>query len=128
LRFATRPLPEPLAPTDGYITLMHPRRAAWLQAGISGTLPPGVSLVPGQLVISAGVPTTLGAGTNEGVTLVVEKSQVLLLSRGPTIRVREDVGSATLTVRVQAERHLAVLVKNANAIAKVTGLTPPSGF
>jgi hypothetical protein len=50
------------------------------------------------------------------------------LSAGPTIRVREDVGSGTLTVRVQAVRDLAVLVKNATAVAKVTGLTPPSGF
>jgi Phage capsid family len=116
------------ANSEGYVTILHPRRAAWLTAGVSGTLPPGSPLVPGQLVISAGIPSTLGAGTNEDVALVVEKSQVLLLNRGPRISVREDVGSTTLTVRVQAERYLAVLVKNSTAVAKVTGLTPPSGF
>jgi HK97 family phage major capsid protein len=114
--------------TSAYITVLAPRRVAWLQAGVSGTLPPGTSLVPGEVVISAGIPTALGAGTNEDVALVVEKSQVLLLSRGPQIRIREDILSSTLTVRVQATRDLAVLVKNASAIAKVTGLTPPSGL
>jgi hypothetical protein len=116
------------ANADGYVTIVHPRRAAWLAAGVSGTMPSAAPLVPGQLVVSAGIPTALGAGTNEDVALIVEKSQVLLLSRGPRIVVREDVLSSTLTVRVQATRDLAVLVKNANAIAKVTGLTPPSGF
>lgn len=42
--------------------------------------------------------------------------------------VRDDVLSGTLAVRLQAVRDFAVLVKNASAIAKVTGLTPPSGF
>ena len=116
------------ANVEDYITILHPRRAAWLTAGVSGTLPPGQPLVPGQLVISAGVPSTLGAGTNEDAAVIAAKSQVLLLGRGPEIRVLEETGSATLTVRVQAERHLAVLVKNSTAVAKVTGLTPPSGF
>ena len=84
--------------------------------------------MPGQLVISAGIPTILGAGTNEDVALVVEKSQVVLLSSGPLIRVFEEVGSSTLTVRVRAHREAAVAVKNATAVAKVIGLTPPSGF
>jgi hypothetical protein len=75
-----------------------------------------------------GVPTTLGAGTNEDVALVVERSQVVLLSSGPMIRVFEEVGSATLTVRIRAHRDFALLVKNANAVAKVVGLTPPAGF
>lgn len=70
----------------------------------------------------------LGAGTNEDVALVVEKSQVILLSKGPQIVVREDVQSSTLTVRVQAVRGMAVILKNVNAVARVTGLTPPSGF
>ncbi len=115
------------ANTDGYIVILHPRRLAWLNAGISGVMPPG-SALPGQVVVSAGIPSNLGAGTNEDIVLVVEKSQVLLLSKGPQIRIREDVLSSTLTIRVQAVRDFAVLVKNATAIAKVTGLTPPSGF
>jgi hypothetical protein len=70
----------------------------------------------------------VGAGTNEDVAIVCERSQALLLSNGPRIVVREDVLSSTLTVRIQAVRDFGVLVKNANAIAKVTGLTPPAGF
>lgn len=116
------------ANSEGYVTILHPRLAAWIAAGVSGTMPSAAPLVPGQLVVSAGIPSNLGAGTNEDVALVVEKSQVLLLSRGPRIVVREDVLSSTLTVRVQATRDLAVLVRNANAIARVTGLTPPAGF
>lgn len=116
------------ANADGYVTILHPRRAAWLAAGVSGTMPSAAPLVPGQLVVSAGIPSNLGAGTNEDVALVVEKSQVLLLSRGPRIVVREDVLSSTLTVRVQAVRDIAVILKNANAVARVTGLTLPSGF
>jgi hypothetical protein len=113
---------------EGYVTILHPRRAAWLVAGVSYVVARGTPLVPGELVVSAGIPTNLGAGTNEDVALVVERSQVLLLSRGVTVRVREDIGSSSLTVRVQAERHMAVLVKNAAAICKVVALTPPSGF
>ena len=114
--------------SEGYVVIVHPRRLAWLSAGVSGVMPPGQPLLPGTVVASAGIPSNLGAGTNEDVALVVEKSQVLLLSSSPMIRVFEEVGSGTLTVRVQAIRDFALLVKHANAVAKVTGLTPPSGF
>jgi hypothetical protein len=110
--------------SEGYVTILHPRRAAWLMAGVSGTLPPGISLVPGQLVVSAGVPSNLGAGTNEDVALIVERSQIVLLSSGPRIAIREDILSATLTIRIQAVRDFALLVKNANAVAKVTHNKP----
>jgi hypothetical protein len=68
------------------------------------------------------------AGTNEDVALVVERSQVVLVSSGPAIRIFEEVGSQTMTVRVRAHRDFAVIVKNPAAVAKVTGLTAPSGF
>ena len=113
---------------DEYVTILHPRRAAWLLAGVSGTLPASQPLVPGRLVVSAGVPTNLGAGTNEDVAIIVERSQVVVLERGLRIRVFEQVGSGTMTVRVQANTSTALLVKNATAVAKVTGLTAPTGF
>ena len=115
------------ANTDGYVTILHPRRLAWLNAGVSGVMPPG-SALPGQVVVSAGVPSTLGAGTNEDVALVVEKSQIVLLSSGPAIRLFDGVGSATMTIRVRAARDFAVIVKNPTAIAKVVGLVAPAGF
>jgi len=115
---------------DDYLTILHPRRAAWLISGgtAGDTSIPGSPLVPGRLVISRGLPTSAGAGTNEDVALVVERSQVLLLERGPEIAVYEQVGSGTLTVRTQARSFLSVLVQNPAAVAKVVGLTPPTGF
>jgi len=114
--------------TSGYLTILSPRRAAWLMAGVSGVLPPGAPIVPGRLVVSAGIPTNLGAGTNEDIALVVDRDQVVVAARGPEIAVYEEVGSGSLTVRVQARQFVAVLVRNAAAVAKVTGLTAPSGF
>jgi Phage capsid family len=116
------------ADTSGYVTILHPRRLAWLSAGISGVMPPDGPLLPGTVVVSAGVGTTAGAGTNEDTAFVVEKSQIVLLSSGPTIRLFEEVGSTNLTIRILAHREFAVVAKNATAIAKVVGLTPPSGF
>jgi hypothetical protein len=110
------------------VTILHPRRLAWLSAGISGVMPPASPLLPGTVVASMGVPTTLGAGTNEDVALIVERSQVMLLSTGVLVRLFDEVGSATMTIRVGAHREFALLVRNSTAIAKVTGLTPPSGF
>lgn len=91
--------------TSAYVTILHPRRLAWLNAGISGVIPPG-SALPGQVVASAGIPSVLGAGTNEDVALIVAKSQVLLLSQGPMIRVFDEVGSQTMTVRIRAAQIL----------------------
>jgi hypothetical protein len=115
------------ADTDGYITVLHPRRAAWLAAGVSGTLPPGQPLVPGRLVSTAGIRTDLGGGT-EDVALVIEASQIVVLARQPSVRVYDDATSGTMTVRSQAVEYVAVLAKNASAIARVTGLTAPAGF
>ena len=53
---------------------------------------------------------------------------MLLLSDGPRIQLFEEVGSGTLTVRARAAREAALVVLNPAAVAKVTGLTPPSGF
>jgi hypothetical protein len=114
--------------TSAYLVVMHPRRLAWLSAGISGVMPPISPLLPGTVVASMGIPSTLGAGTNEDLIIVVERSQAVLLSSGPAIRVFEDVGSATMTIRIRAAREAAVVVKNPAAVCKITGLTPPSGF
>jgi hypothetical protein len=108
--------------------VLHPRRLAWLNAGVSGVMPPAPPLLPGTVVASAGIPSKLGAGTNEDVAFVVERSQVLLVSTSPMIRLCEEVGSGTLTVRVRAAREAAVIVKNPAAVCNITGLVAPSGF
>jgi hypothetical protein len=111
---------------DAYVTILHPRRLAWIYSGAGATSVPGAPILPGRVVASAGIPTNLGVGTNEDIALVVERSNVVLLAQGPTFRVDEDTGSNTLTVRTYAWAMGALLVKNAAAVAKVTGLTPPT--
>jgi hypothetical protein len=66
-------------------------------------------------------------GTNDRARLV-DASQVDVFIRGPGIRVFDEFGSGTLTVRSQANGYVAVLVRNSSAIARVTALTAPSGF
>jgi hypothetical protein len=58
----------------------------------------------------------------------VERSKMLVLGGTPRFRVLEEIASSTLTVRLSAWGEVAVLVRNPTGIAKITGLTPPSGF
>ncbi|HEX2111650.1 MAG TPA: phage major capsid protein [Gaiellaceae bacterium] len=111
---------------DEYVVVLHPRRYAWAKGNTTGI--PAQALFPGTVVPSAGVPTNLGAGTNEDVVLVVERSAVVLVGDSPVFRVFESVGSSTLTVRISSWNQAALVVDNPTAVAKVTGLTPPSGF
>lgn len=111
---------------DAYMTILHPRRLAWIYSGAGAASVPGAPILPGRVVASAGIPTNLGAGTNEDVALVVERENLLLAARRPTFNVDEDTGSATLTVRTQAWAYVSLLTKNPAGVAKVTGLTPPT--
>ena len=96
---------------DGYVTIVDPRRLAWLYSGAGATGVPAGPILPGRLVASAGIPTNLGAGTNEDVALVVERSNAVLLEKPITFRVYEETGSGTLTVRSQAWAAAALLVQ-----------------
>jgi hypothetical protein len=109
-----------------YVTILHPRRYAWLHGGAGSTTVPVEPSLPGQVVVSAGIPTNLGAGTNEDVVLVVEKTNAVVLGGNPTFRVFEQIGSGTLTVRLSSWMTAALVVKHPAAVAKVTGLTPPT--
>ncbi len=113
---------------EDYVVLLHPRRLAWLSGGSGSTaLPVGPNL-PGTVVPVGSIPTNLGAGTNEDVALVVEKSNVVVFGGSPQFKVYPEVGSATGTVRITGWAYVALLVKNPTAVAKITGLTAPSGF
>lgn len=59
--------------------------------------------------------------------LVVERSSVILVGGEASFRVFEEVGSGTLTVRLSCFGDAALLVLNPAAVAKVPGLTAPSG-
>jgi hypothetical protein len=113
---------------DEYVTLVHPRRLAWAASGTGSTTVPIKPYLPGTVVSTAGLPTTLGGGTNEDVALIVEKSNVLVLGGTPQFRIFEEVGSATQTVRISGWGSVAVLLRNPTAVAKVTGLTAPAGY
>ncbi|HSL63791.1 MAG TPA: hypothetical protein VK874_03960 [Gaiellaceae bacterium] len=109
-----------------YVTIMHPRRFAWLHSGAGDTGVPGAPVLPGEVIVSSGIPTSLGAGTNEDVVLVVDRSALLVLAQPPAFEAFPEVGSSTLTVRLQARQYAALLSEHPAAVAKVTGLTPPS--
>jgi hypothetical protein len=59
---------------------------------------------------------------------VLDKTAVLLVGGETRIRVFEETGSSTLTVRVSAHADAALAVPNVKAISKIVGGTPPSGF
>ncbi len=111
-------------PAD-YVVILAPRRLAWLQGNLSY---PATQLLPGRVVTSGGVPLSLGASTNEDVALVVQRDNVLVLGNSPQFRVFEQIGSSTQTVRISGWGSMALLVRNPTSVAKVTGLTAPTGF
>lgn len=113
------------------VIVMHPRRWAWFLAAVDGNDRPlvvpsagnpqnsmatlgtvGAEQVVGQMhglpvVTDPNLPTTLGTGTNEDVILVMRASDLLLYESGIRTRVLPDVGSGTLTVRLQVYGYLA---------------------
>lgn len=112
-------------PAD-YVTIVHPRRLAFLQAG--GWNAGGALNLPGTVVASGGIRTNLGAGANEDEVYVLERSNVLLLLRDVVFRVLPEVGSSTLTVRLSAWGTGALLVKNPAAVARISGALAPPTF
>lgn len=113
------------------VIVMHPRRWAWFLAATDTTDRPLVTpqagnpqnaiatlgavaaeQVVGQMhglpvVTDPNLPTTLGAGTNEDVILVMRASDLLLWESGIRSRALPEVGSGTLTVRLQVYGYLA---------------------
>jgi Phage capsid family len=113
------------AERTNYFCVLHPRRFSWLQAGFAV---PMASLLPGRLVLVPNSPTNLGAGTNEDHSLVIDKTAVQLVSAAPQIRVFEEVGSGTGTIRFSAHIDAALAVLNSKAVSRITAGTPPAGF
>lgn len=133
--------------------VMHPRRWAYLLAAVDTTGRPLVTpnagnpqnniavlgavaaeQVVGQMhglpvITDPNMPTTLGAGTNQDVVHVVRASDLLLYESGIRSRVLPDVGSGTLTVRLQVYGYLAfTAARYPKSIVEVggTGLVAPS--
>jgi hypothetical protein len=112
-------------PSD-YFLIMHPRRFAWLSGGSGGTGVQVTPTLPGELVLSAGIRTNLGAGTNEDEVFLAEKSNLVLVGGDPAFRVYEETGSGTLTVRVSSFGYAALLIKNPAAVVRISGFANPT--
>lgn len=117
-----------MAPT---VIVMHPRRWAWLLAALDNTNRPLVvpaaqgpnnafatfgevasQQIVGQfhglpVVTDPSIPTTDGDGTNEDVIVVMRASDCILYESSLRTRVLPEVGSGTLTVRLQVYGYLA---------------------
>lgn len=98
----------------------HPRRLAWIAAKLGYALP--VPFLVDRAVASVGVPTNLGAGTNEDAALFIDAESVALYAKPPRFRVLTDIAeSSTLTVRVQVYRLASLVVPQPLVVGKLTG-------
>lgn len=127
------------------VIVMHPRRWAWFTAAADTTgRPLVVPSGPGQNAIAAfsevasqrvvgelqglpvvtdpSLPTTDGTGTNEDVILIMRASDCVLYESALRTRVLPEVGSGTLTVRLQVYGYLAFTAeRQPKGITKLTG-------
>jgi len=76
-------------------------------------------------VTDPNIPTNLGSGTNEDVILVLRASDLLLWESSVRSRVLPEVGSGTLTVRLQVYGYIAF---SAERYPKSTSLIGGSGL
>jgi HK97 family phage major capsid protein len=138
--------------TQPTVIVMHPRRWAWILTALDTTnrplvVPSGPGL--NQLATASGVkfqglvgnllgvdvyvdpniPTNLGSGTNEDRILVMKADENYLYESSIRTRVLPEVGSGTLTVRLQVYGYLAFTAERrplATSIIAGTGLVAPS--
>jgi len=132
--------------------VMHPRRWAFFLGAVDSTGRPLVDAVSGsnamasrsdnvaqgfvgsiqgmRVIIDPSIPTNLGAGTNEDLILVFDSNQIYLWEEGaPRNRVFEDIGSGTLTVRLQVWGYFALMAARYPALISTvggTGLVTPA--
>lgn len=134
------------------VIVMHPRRWAWLTASVDTTGRPLVAVAGASqnavatfngvlsqqvvgtmqglpVVTDPNIPTNLGTGTNEDVILVMRASDLLLWESSVRSRVLPEVGSGTLTVRLQVYGYIAFSAERypkSTSIIGGTGLVTPT--
>ena len=140
------------------LIVMHPRRWGWFTAALDSQNRPLIVADPsaavnamgatasaafgeGQLVgtlagvpvlVDGNVPTNLGAGTNEDRIIVLRRQDPILWEEGnglPRELQFEDVGSGTLTVRLQVYGYSAFTAERfpeAVSVISGTGLVTPT--
>lgn len=119
--------PEP--GPESYLVVVAPRRAAFLGADAGQTsATPVVPGLPGRLVVSPGIRQNLGASTSEDEVFVIARDEVFVALGRPVFAAYTEVGSSTLTVRLQARQYAgAMFARQPKAICRIsgTGLVPP---
>jgi HK97 family phage major capsid protein len=134
------------------VIVMHPRRWAWFTAALDTTGRPLVAVGAGAqnsvatfdgvvsqqvvgslqglpVVTDPNIPINLGAGTNEDIILVMRASDLLLWESSIRSRVLPEVGSGTLTVRLQVYGYIAFSAERypkSTSILGGTGLVTPA--
>jgi HK97 family phage major capsid protein len=136
------------------VIVMHPTRWAWFLATLDSSGRPlvvandaqgatnaiaTVSQVTSEgvvgtlqglpVVVDPSIPTNLGSGTNEDRIIVMRANDVYLWESAVRTRVLPEVGSGTLTVRLQAYGYLAFTaerIPKAVSIISGSGLSTPS--
>jgi HK97 family phage major capsid protein len=132
--------------TQADMIIMHPRRSAWLASNLSATFPlfqlgtltqatgtqdmgMSTSLSGLKIVRDANVRTQDGASTNQDEIYVVSSADLMLFEGPLQARVLSDVGSGTLTVRLQLFGYSAFASgrqPKAISIISGTGLVVPT--
>lgn len=139
-----------LAPT---VIVMHPRRWAWMLAALDSSSRPFIvpsaqgptnalgtfDAVASQQIVGSlhglpvvtdpSIPITDGASTNQDSIIVMRAQDCVLYESALRTRVLPDVGSGTLTVRLQVYGYLAFTAERFPAgltILSGTGFTTPS--
>lgn len=134
--------------TQPDIIICHPRRWAYLTAGLDSSNRPlaGIQGTSGRnvvaignpgaygqaageiagipVVVDAGIPTNLGAGTNEDAIIVANRADLVLMEQAasPLMLRYESVGSGTLTTRMVVFGYSAFTAgRFPTGIAKVQG-------
>jgi hypothetical protein len=96
---------------------------------VSGAGQPIRPQFPAEVIATAGVGTTLGAGT-EDAAVMIDRDKCILFRSAPMINVYPDVLSGNAAVRIQARAYVALL-SAPKAVGKVTGsgfIAPAGGF
>ena len=115
---SNRPLVTPVAPFNGLAEF-----GANLASGVVGS----IGGVP--VIVDANVPTNGGAGTNQDSIAVVRTGDHLLMEGALRTRVLEEVGSGTLTVRLQLfayANYFAGRYPGGISVVTGTGLVTPT--
>jgi HK97 family phage major capsid protein len=83
----------------------------------------------GPVFIDPGIPTNLGAGTNEDTIILGRPEEYYLWEGAIRTRVLPEVGSGTLTVRFQLYSYVAFMPDRrpvSTSVVQGTGLVPPT--